>query len=138
MKHIIKNFILFLFVFMASGAVFSFKAYAYDPCVHLTVFYSENITPSENDMFELTYRFRDEADTATITFDASLLYGQKGKILLEPASYEIVGAKYLGDNKIIKSEGFSLKILSPSMYKRGELFPHLYCSMRNSSFFSFL
>lgn len=81
---------------------------AYSPCVHIQVAYSSDIAPQQNDNFCIYYRNAGSAESASITFDASTLSGNIGKLDLPAGDYEITDIEYQGSNNIIYKQGYAI------------------------------
>lgn len=99
MKKCIQSMILWILIALAVPCS---AVYAYTPCVHIRVYYSSFLEPSEGDFFEITYKMEGKEDCATITLDASSIRGHVGKLDIDPGIYEIVDVSYQGENLSIE------------------------------------
>lgn len=76
--------------------------------IYIEATYSDNITPLDGDIFEITYCVHGESgmeNTATITVDASKICNDKETIDMPSGTYDIKRITYVGTNKGRNSYG---------------------------------
>ncbi len=76
--------------------------------VYIKAYYSSNIEPKENDIFELTYMAEGGEETAVITIDAYKYVDEEGYFELPEGTYQVVDIHYTGDNEDIINEGYAV------------------------------
>lgn len=95
---------------------------------YIKALYSSDITPSEGDIFIITYRITGYTDDATIKLDASAITETPAELNMPVADYMVTGIEYLGSNEQIIEQGYGSLLFFNSRINGG-LF--LYLSVGN-------